>query len=122
MKAGEELRSKNGDYTLKFQKDLNLVVYYRGNKAIWSSGVKKKFRKIYRSYGSGNAHLLLQNDGNAVTYISGRDPKDAIWAIGTNGKKDITKIIITNEGIFEIHDARGSIWSSKRHNHIGYLP
>ncbi len=119
MGAGEKLRSENKRFTLKFQKDLNLVIYdkQQGDKAIWSSGVKRKFKNRR----SNEAELWLQEDGNIVTYVApDRNPGDAIWASGTMDRRS-KKIIITNKGHLEIHNVNDeATWSTKNHPHIGY--
>jgi hypothetical protein len=61
---------QNGDASLAWQGDGNLVVYANGS-AKWATGAK----------GSA-ASLCFQGDGNLVIYSGG----SAVWSSGTNGK------------------------------------
>jgi len=83
LNFGDQLRSANGTFVLKFQLDGNLVLFvdstsdFAGvvNRAIWNSGTANK----------GATHCVLQTDGNFVIYKVGGDiPRNAVFSrIGT---------------------------------------
>lgn len=100
--TGKEWKLCSG-YKVSFQKDGNLVVYNRNNKAVWSSGTNNKgadqlslqpngnlviYKRQYpiwssSTHGNPGSFLALQEDGNFVIYNKYRKP---IWATGTHGK------------------------------------
>ena len=72
---GQELKSDNGKYTLRMNRDGNLVVYLKGNPdhLIWASRTDNK--------GSHPHHLKLEMDNNLCIY----DGKGkCTWASQTN--------------------------------------
>ena len=83
LNFGDQLRSANGIFVLKFQQDGNLVLFVNSksdfaglmNRAIWNSGTANK----------GATHCVLQADGNFVIYKAGGDtPENAVFSrIGT---------------------------------------
>ncbi|WP_133649542.1 hypothetical protein [Paraburkholderia flava] len=108
LKAGQDIRSANGQYDLKMQQDGNLVLTDLANhKVLWSSGtagsgaqsatmqtdgnlvVVKGTQTVWSSKttGSPGASLMLQNDGNAVIHkASAKDdkkPPASVWSSGT---------------------------------------
>ncbi|MGN6317657.1 hypothetical protein [Trinickia sp.] len=79
LKAGEAIRSDNGQYELQMQKDGNLVLYDVANgKSLWSSNTS----------GSGAQVARLGKDGNLQVLNGDR----AVWSSNTAGRSDVTLI------------------------------
>ncbi|XP_043913765.1 mannose-specific lectin-like isoform X2 [Protopterus annectens] len=112
LNKGESLVSNNGYYRAVFQTDGNFVIYTVNGKVLWASntagkadaaklilqtdnnlvmytygGVAVWSSKTAKAYGS-NCVLIMQNDGNLVTYRSTCtiSPIDAVWSSGTAQK------------------------------------
>jgi hypothetical protein len=105
LNLGQELRSANGTFALKFQMDGNLVLYieskskYAGrmNRAVWNS----------RSENRGATHFVAQKDGNFVIYKPGGDvPHNSVFATGTN---DGTWLVVQDDGNVVLYDLSKSI-------------
>ncbi|MFM0288363.1 hypothetical protein [Paraburkholderia megapolitana] len=106
LKAGQDIRSANGQYELKMQQDGNLVLYDLANhKALWSSGTA----------GSGAQSAVMQKDGNLVI-LKGTQP---VWVSKTNGSPGAS-LMVQNDGNAVIYKANAkgdkappaSAWSS----------
>ena len=106
LSPGESLVSDNGEYSLNFQHDGNLCIYYvkdGAHNAVWCTMTDGKGSakavlestsnfviydeagaEVWSSGSLGKAYnpaLIMQNDGNLVIYAT-----PAVWATGTNGK------------------------------------
>jgi hypothetical protein len=84
MSPRDAIHSPNGDYSLVFQSNGDLVLYYMGSQATWSSNTD----------GSGAAHAIMQQDGNFVLYDGGWSP---VWDTGTAGNSG-AHICVQNDG------------------------
>jgi hypothetical protein len=72
---GERLTSPSGLYSLRYQADGNLVLYWNDpEQAVWSP----------QKSGHPGAQCVMQPDGNLVLY-PGMAHKDAIWSTQTSG-------------------------------------
>jgi hypothetical protein len=99
LKAGESLVSLNKAYTCTYQSDGNVVVR-RGGQQLWSTGTggtepgnvshhQDGNLCVWDAHGqlkwqhaggfSGDSWTVMQDDGNLVTYVTGRG---AVWARG----------------------------------------
>jgi hypothetical protein len=104
LRAGETLRpgegrtSSNGEYTLYYQGDGNLVLYRNSNGApLWWSGTTGP---------AGEA--AMQGDGNLVVYNSAGQPQ---WWSGTVGYSGAW-LAVQSDGNLVIYDAYGyPIWA-----------
>lgn len=108
LKAGDAIRSANGQYELVMQKDGNLVVYANGSdKAIWSSNTQGSGANFARMGDDGNlvllkddkpvwvsktaghagASLTMQDDGNVVLRAQAnpgdKAPAASLWSTNT---------------------------------------
>lgn len=103
---GQSLDSKNGNYSLEFQGDGNLVVYGQGH-ALWSS----------KTNGKSSKSVVMQGDGNLVIYGASGPP---LWSTGTfhNGA---STLVMQNDGNLVIYDTSGRpTWSSNTEQAIAY--
>jgi hypothetical protein len=101
LRASEELKSTNGQYTLAMQGDGNLVAYDRQGNSLWSSN----------TVGSGAVECVLQGDGNLV--LKDRNGRD-VWATSTEGYKN-ARLMIQNDGNLVIYNERGLVvWAKGR--------
>jgi hypothetical protein len=108
LKAGEAIRSANGQYELEMQKDGNLVLYDAANgKALWSSDTA----------GSGAQIAKLGTDGN-LQVLNG---DHAVWSSNTTGpniesltpQDDGNLVINANTATVGKPPKETSVWSSK---------
>lgn len=109
LAAGQFVSSTDGRFTFAMQSDGNLVHYWNGYGALWSTGTGGTQGKsawmqsdgnfvLYttatptlgkhlwssNTYGNPGAYLIVQNDGNVVIYHSnGTTP---LWSTGTGGR------------------------------------
>lgn len=95
------LKSDNGQFSLVFQEDGNLVVYKNGNNAIWASGTN----------GKGGKSVEFQKNGNLVIYRGDFNSGHVIWQSNSPGRGGET-LVLENDGELLIH-ASGAIkvWS-----------
>lgn len=110
--GSEIVRSNNGQYSLVYQGDGNLVLYNSSNKGLWASNTTKPSagsgsyiafseftgnilivtatNAIYIDYGTTfsrqKCHFVLQDDGNFVVYNSVYSAKGS-YSTSTNGGK-----------------------------------
>lgn len=103
LPPGREFTSPNGQYFFVFQGDGNLVVYPRGQKAIWASGTN----------GQGATRCVMQGDGNLVIYSN----NGAIWDTKTNGINHLdTKLVMQDDGnmvlLWQTPNTVVPLWSS----------
>lgn len=108
LSAGQSLSSNDGRFSLAMQTDGNLVLYWNGHGALWSTNTWNSQGKLAwmqddgnfvlyttttptygyslwstDTYGPPGAYLALQNDGNLVVYDA--DGVTALWNSGTWG-------------------------------------
>jgi hypothetical protein len=101
LRASEELRSTNGQYTLVMQGDGNLVAYDSQGRSLWSSD----------TVGSRATECIMQGDGNLV--LKDRKGRD-VWATSTDGYRN-AKLVIQNDGNLVIYNERGlAVWAKGR--------
>lgn len=93
LKAGERLRSPNGQYELRMQTDGNLVIYRLGAPR-WFTGTK----------GNGG-RLALQTDGNLVLY---NGSNGVMRNFALNGKGGII-LELTNQGLLQVLNKNGGV-------------
>lgn len=67
MRPGSFVKSYEGEFTLVFTWDCNIVVLNPEQERIWQTDVEGRFN---------NCHLSVQNDGNLVIYA---DEGHALW-------------------------------------------
>jgi hypothetical protein len=102
LKAGQDLLSPNGQYSLDMQTDGNLVVYGNGC-VIWNSGTE--------GTGSSN-YLAMQTDGNLVVYTSAGT---AVWNSGTEGTGSGNYLDMQSDGNLVVYNSAGTaVWNSGR--------
>jgi hypothetical protein len=101
LKAGQQLRSCDGNIVLKLQTDNDLAVYREsGNVLLWDA----------KTAGTGAVVATLQDDGNLVLYDSGGI---AIWSSATAPAGCGTFAQVQDDGNFVIYNAGGTaIWSN----------
>jgi hypothetical protein len=99
LMPNQVIRSFDGRFLLILQSDGNLVLY-SPRRAIWSSG----------TVGRNPGMVILQGDGNFVTYDSqGR----AYWATWTQGNPG-TSLVVQDDGNVVIYNAQGHpIWNTR---------
>ncbi|BBX37409.1 mannose-binding lectin [Mycolicibacterium mageritense DSM 44476 = CIP 104973] len=98
LEKGGSLTSNNGAYTLTLQDDGNLVLYVRGDQAVWST----------ETNGQDVVRAEVQTDGNFVLYT----PDKPVWHTDTKGKKDV-KLVLQDDRNLVLYAADGPAWSSK---------
>jgi hypothetical protein len=102
VKAGQDLVSPSGQYTLTVQTGGNVVVTGNGC-TIWSAGTT----------GSGN-YLTMQTDGNLVIYTSAGK---ALWDSKTNGTGSANYLSLQNDGnAIVFTSAAKNVWAAGRAN------
>jgi len=72
LACGKSLTSKNKYFRLTLQCDGNLVVYNKGNRALWAS----------KTNGKGGKSIVQQSDGNLVMKNAAGAP---VWSTATHG-------------------------------------
>lgn len=99
LSVNERLTSNDGRCSLVMQGDGNLVLYFFGNEAKWSS----------RTNGSGYGCIaMMQDDGNFVVKNSVGWPK---WSSRTNGNPG-ARIVLQNDGNLVIYKGSRALWAS----------
>ncbi len=101
LRAGMELKSRNGEFQLEMQSDGNLVLY-DGSRPTWSTGTS----------GRTGAAAVLQRDGNFVLYWDGR----ALWASMTDRNGSSANVLVIQvDGDLVIYSGSGTaLWSTYR--------
>jgi hypothetical protein len=84
------LDDSGGDYSLVFQRDGNLALWYLGVQVVWATGTS----------GTGNT-MIMQSDGNLVIYNS---LNDAIWSTGTQGNNG-AYLNVQSDGNLSVYSA-----------------
>ena len=72
LKPEEAIHSSNGNFSLKYQGDGNLVLSDTAGKVYWNS----------ETNGTAPGYVTMQRDGNVVIFDSAGQPK---WSSGTAG-------------------------------------
>ncbi|RYZ60766.1 MAG: hypothetical protein EOP09_20765, partial [Proteobacteria bacterium] len=102
MRAGSRLCSQNGDYTLDFQEDGNLVLYYRAVTPVWASSSTSQ--AAYRAF--------MQPDGNFVIYTKEDRP---LWDTSTYSSGG-TRLVVLNDGRIQIlNENNDPVWTTQNH-------
>ena len=91
MVPGMTLQSHSDHYTLRFQSDRNLVLYY-GRKPLWHTNTAN---------GVNIDRLLLQRGGNLVLY---RKDRSAAWSAHTSSAKVLN---LQNDGNLVLYTTSG---------------
>ncbi|MBC7661929.1 MAG: hypothetical protein H7249_19730 [Chitinophagaceae bacterium] len=100
LKQGQRLCSTDGNYTLSYQNDGNLVLYDKNQRALWASFTEVR----------GAVRATMQADGNFVIYDIKNQP---LWASGTYSNSG-ERVMLMNDGSFQIVNANSNmIWTSK---------
>ena len=100
LQEGQFLRSTDGRYRAVLQTDGSFVVD-DGAKEIWTNGIKDYY---------GKNHIVLQADGNLVSYLSNGTP---LWSTQTNGSDADRLVMQTDGNLVMYNDRYQPIWSSK---------
>ncbi len=99
LRHNEQIVSLDGRCTLIMQGDGNLVLYFPGFQAVWSS----------KTSGSDVAYCIMQGDGNLVLYNASGIPR---WASATDRHPGAT-LVMQDDGNLVIYAASGTpLWSS----------
>lgn len=99
MKAGQYLKSPDGNYQALMQPDGNFVVYRADGTVIWHTSTG----------GQAGASLLFQNDNNLVVYKG----STAVWHAATTGLPG-SYVTMQNDGNLVMYPTSGAAtWSSK---------
>jgi len=96
LRAGHEMTSPNGLYTLVMQHDGNLVEYL-GTRPLWSTGTE----------GHRGARAVIQADGNLVVYNSRGAP---VWSSGTGGHSGKIALVLKDDASLVIAGRSGPLW------------
>jgi hypothetical protein len=100
MHAGDGLLSGNGEYSLVYLSDGNLVEFDTTYRMVWMSWTF--------GTGGGDAHVHLQ-DGDLVIYDSGTSP---VFTTSTGGHSG-AYMVCQNDGNIVIYDSGGTpLWAS----------
>ncbi len=103
LQTGQSATSPDGRFTLLMQGDGNLVLYWNGVGALWSTVT-----------GGSNITAKFQADGNLVLYTPGGS---SIWQSGTGGNW-AAKLFVQDDGNLVIYRGDGvAIWSSNTGGH-----
>ncbi len=104
---GQQISSPNGDYTLSFQTDGNLVLRTQGT-PVWSTGTT----------GTGTAVAVMQTDGNFVLYNAAGK---VVWATKTGSAGSV--LSLQNDGNLVIYTTGGQpAWASGSDHNITNTP
>jgi hypothetical protein len=109
LTANQGITSTDNRFSLVMQGDGNLVVYYTGGPALWSSG----------TYNHPGAYVAMQTDGNLVVYPpSGR----ALWSSGTYNHPG-AYVAMQTDGNLVVYPPSGSaLWASNTGGHSAGPP
>jgi hypothetical protein len=101
LKQNEQRWSCDGRFYLVMQTDGNLVLYWNGNGALWSSNTANT---------AGN-RAIMQTDGNFVVYDATNTP---LWASGTNaGPANDRRLAIQTDGNVVVYTSTNApVWST----------
>lgn len=95
--AGQQIVSPDGHYVLLMQNDGNLVEYFNGGRALWST----------RTNGDNGARAVMQQDGNLVLY----DPANAaVWSSNSR-TAGCPRLVVQNDGNVVVY-ATQAIWAN----------
>jgi hypothetical protein len=99
----QSITSPNGRFILVMQADSNLVLYYIGSRAIWSSDTWR--------LGNAGVYAIMQGDGNLVLYLPSGIP---VWATGTNAPSNSRSVLVLqDDGNLVMYRSDGSAaWAS----------
>lgn len=101
LRAGQEIRSPDGQTRLIMQEDCNLVLYGPRGAVFWSS----------RTDGRGaGCYAIFQGDGNLVVYTGADAP---VWASSTEGR-GARDAQVSNAGTVSVSAGGRVLWSSPR--------
>lgn len=101
LRKGESLKSENGEFTLDFQEDGNLVVYRIADRQVFFAS---------NTNGKDVDAAKFQADGNFVVYYVGG--KKAAWASNTHSNNDKTKAVklqLENTGAVCLYDVNDKV-------------
>jgi hypothetical protein len=94
---GSSKTSCDGRFTLIMQGDGNLVLYWNGVRALWSTGTQN----------TGADRAVMQGDGNLVVYRGGTP----LWNSRTNGRANAYAAVQT-DGNFVVYQGSNPLWNS----------
>lgn len=98
LSPNQSVTSPNGQYTLVYQSDGNLVEYLTGGGPLWATGTN----------GTCTGTAIMQSDGNFVIYDCNGTP---VWNTGTWGNSG-AYLSLRDDGFLVIYDTAGNvIWS-----------
>lgn len=100
LNSGQSISSQNGNYTLTYQDDGNLVLYRNFDKRpLWASNTGGKPDEV----------CIMQGDGNLVIY--GPDG-EAFWSTATHGHPG-SRLVVQDDGDVVIYNTNNQrIWST----------
>jgi hypothetical protein len=100
LTKGQNITSADGQFTLIFQDDGNLVIYRNVPTAIWATGTN----------GMNSEIVVMQADGNLVMYDPNTSP---LWDSHTNVGEGQYKLVMQNDGNLVVFDhSNNTIWQS----------
>jgi hypothetical protein len=103
LNPGGSLGSPNGQYTLTYQTDGNLVMYHGGT-AVWAINCWSTCSDGFYPPGQ----TIMQSDGNFVVFNSS---STVVWMSSTSGSG--AYLAVRNDGEVVVYSANGaSLWSS----------
>jgi len=97
LHANEFRTSVDGRFTLVYQGDGNLVLYF-GSSALWASNTS----------GASPGQAVMQGDGNLVVYNASGV---AVWSSGTWGHPG-AYLVVQSDGNLVIYDGASPIWAT----------
>ena len=97
LNPGQSIASPDGQYSLVYQGDGNLVLY-RGATPLWASGTD----------GTAPGVCIMQTDGNLVIYAPAGEP---IWASDTAHAPG-SRLVVQDDGNVVIYGPDGPVWAT----------
>jgi dual-action HEIGH metallo-peptidase len=107
--SGQSISSNDGRFTLVLQGDGNLVHYWNGNGAVWSTS----------TWNTGGLSVWMQEDGNFVLYTTFYPTVGySLWSSGTYGNTG-AYLAVQNDGNLVVYDSTGktALWASNTGGH-----
>ena len=105
LSVGDALRSPNGHFTAKVQRNGQLVVR-RGQHVLWHT----------RPTGR-HARLVLHHGGNLALFSRHR----VLWTTDT-ARSGARKVVLGNDGLLAVRSPGGTAWTSRSGNACGHAP
>lgn len=98
LRAGEQLRSENGQFRLSMRRDGNLALYMWTNRVLWSTGTT----------GHNGAKLRMRHNGNLVLLGPGGR---ALWTSQTPSS-GAERVVMQTDGNLVMYDGGQARWAT----------